>query len=1114
MKCPSCQSENPEGAKFCNGCGNPLPLVCPKCGKLNPPGSQFCNACGSPLAGKVDIEKARPIIEAERKQVTVLFADLSGYTAMTEKLDPEEVKEITSRIFGEIAQVVAQYEGCIHRLIGDQAMVLFGVPQVHEDDPFRATRAAREIHDRVDALSPQFEEKIGRPLAMHTGINTGLVVTGELDLAKGLYGEITGDTINLASRLSDLARAGEIIVGPETYRRTQGAFTFQTLGPTQVEGKAGSIQVYRVVSAKGRLTPTHRLSGLRADLIGRRAELAQLEDAIQRLREGKGTIISICGEAGTGKSRLVAEFRTTLDLNQIQWLEGHAYAYSQNIPYFPLIDLLNRAWQIEEGDPPEKVREKVESGIELLMGKTEEVAPYIGGLYALSYPEAVGVSPELWKSRLLEAVQAILSTLTRKGPTVLCLEDLQWADPSSLDLLRFLLSEFKYPALFLCVYRLPFSLLASDQWSGIGKRHREIRLQDLSSSDALDMMESLLQSKSIPLELRRFVQENVEGNPFYLEEVMNSLIESGTLARNNGTWRLTRPLGEADIPPTVQGVISARIDRLEKEMKRILQEAAVIGRAFLYEILRKITELKESIDRYLHGLEQLDLIRTRSVQPELEYVFKHALTQEVVYRGLVKKERQAVHERIAQVMEQLFHDRLSEIYETLAFHFKHGQSVHKAVDYLVKSGEKSLRKYSVEESHRSFQEAYDLLAEQPARTPAEDKLFIDLLNKWSFVFHYRGDFGGLTELLSRHQPLAVASGDRVRLGTYYTRLGLALYETEKVQDAYRYLQEALALGEETEDQGVIGYACSWLAWACGDLGLFQEAIRFGERAGEIGANLTSEEYLFFNTLGGLGLAYCFSGDVRKAFESGQALLKQGQRYENIRSQTMGHFVVGCSHMAAGDLASARESLERASRVSMDPWYSQFPRLLQGQCLILMGEFQKAKEPLMQVLEHSQLFGTGVIGTPARQLLAIIAITEGRLAEGLKTLEGIQRGYLSSKRRYAHAAIEHIIGKIYFQFSTASRAKFPVMRNLGFLLRNLPFARRKAEEHLKRSIAAAEEIGARCVAGMAYLDLGLLYQTMGKGEQSRECLMRARQLFEQCGAEFFLKQVDAALKSVG
>jgi hypothetical protein len=261
------------------------------------------------------------------------------------------------------------------------------------------------------------------------------VVTGEIDIEKGTHG-VAGDTVNLASRLCSLGKAGEILVGPDTYRQAEGHFAFEALEPTAVKGKAEPIQVHKVLSAKERPVTVHRLSGLRAGLIGRKAEIARLNEAIDNLREGTGKIFSICGAAGTGKSRLVEEFKNTLNLEEVQWIEGHAYAYSQNIPYSPMIDLLNKVFQIEEGDSTEIVRDKVESGIENLVGKKEDLAPYVGGLYSLSYPEVEDVSPEFWRSSLQEAIQTILSVLSQRAPTVFFLEDLHWADPSFVDLLR------------------------------------------------------------------------------------------------------------------------------------------------------------------------------------------------------------------------------------------------------------------------------------------------------------------------------------------------------------------------------------------------------------------------------------------------------------------------------------------------------------------------------------------------------------------------------------------------------------------------------------------------------------------------------------------------------
>ena len=416
-------------------------------------------------------------------------------------------------------------------------------------------------------------------------------------------------------------------------------------------------------------------------------------------------------------------------------------------------------------DSSENVREKLESGIEQLVGQTDDVVPYIGGLYSLNYPEVEEVSPEFWKSQLQEAIQAILTALAKRASTVFFLEDWHWADPSFVGLLKRACLEIRQPAIVLCIYRPTFSLFSSHQVSSIGKLFHEIQLTDLSLSDTQDMLESLLQTNRIPSDLKHFVQGKAEGNPFYLEELINSLIESETLVRYNGNWQITKPITDSDISSSIHGLISGRLDRLEKETKRILQEASVIGRAFLYEILKRITVIEGLVDQSLSGLERLDIIRAKSLQPELEYIFKHALTQEVVYNGLLKKERREIHERIGLVIETLFQNRLAEFYETLAFHYARSNAAAKAVNYLVKSGEKSLARYAVEEAHQYFQKAFDILTPKEDKSEAEKVLLIDTLNSWGYAFYYLGDVKNFIDRFSSYQDLAESLNNQVNLGS-------------------------------------------------------------------------------------------------------------------------------------------------------------------------------------------------------------------------------------------------------------------------------------------------------------------------------------------------------------
>jgi class 3 adenylate cyclase/tetratricopeptide (TPR) repeat protein len=1114
MKCPKCQFDNKEEAKFCKKCGTKLELACPSCGHTYEEDSLFCEQCGQRLKEVEEAEKKISETEGERKHVTVLFSDLSGYTAMSEKLDPEELKEITSSIFSQISRVIDKYEGFVEKFVGDAVMALFGVPKAHEDDPIRAIRAAREIHELVDSMSPKVEKSIGKPISMHTGINTGLVVTGEVDMEKGTHG-VAGDTINLASRLSSLAETGEILVSHETYRQCEGHFEFQALEPTTVKGKTEPVQMHKVLSPKEKPITLHRLSGLRADLIGRKMEMAQLGEAVKNLREGKGRIFSICGEAGTGKSRLVEELKASLDLNEIQWLEGHAYAYSQNIPYFPLMDLLNRVFQIEEADPSDKIRERIESGIEHLLGKRDVAAPYVGGLYSLRYPEVEDVSPEFWKSQLQDAAKRILSALARKAPTVFFLEDLHWADPSFIDLLRNALLQVRHPAIVVCVYRPSFSLFTTHQISSIAKIYYEIRLQDLSSSETQEMVESLLKTGTIPTDLRSFVQDKAEGNPFYLEEVVNSLIESETLIQDNGGWTVAKSISEADISSTINGVISGRLDRLENQTRRILQEASVIGRTFLYEILKRITELNQDIDLCLRGLEQLDLIRTRSLQPDLEYMFKHALTQEVVYNGLLKKDRREIHERIGVVMEHLFQDRLPEFYETLAFHFTQSESLHKAVYYLMKSGEKSLTRYAVEEAHQYYKQAFDILTNKTDKTREEERLLIDLLVKWGYVFYYRGDFKGLTKVLSGHENLAKSLDDESGLGMFYAWLGFAVWMNGRAKDSYPYLCKALELGEKIDNKPLIGYACTWLTWNCWDLGMMDKAITFGERAQKMCKFVTSDHYLFLKSLAGIGQTSFFKGDRKRLLAAGEALLDYGRKHSNIRSMVVGHVCTGFGHFMASDFISAIESYRSAIQISADPFYTEYPRCFLGVTYFVNGQYQEAEEALKKNVTFCQEFGADCMGLFTYAYQGALYILKGHMSQGLKMIEEARQSCIENERMTVVASIEYLLGRVYFLLAQrAGPTSLSIMaKNIGFLVRNVPFASRKAEDHFNRTIEISKKIGAKPVLGSAYLDLGLLHRVKGKKDQARVCISNAIEIFEQCEAEEYLKQAKDALASL-
>jgi class 3 adenylate cyclase/tetratricopeptide (TPR) repeat protein len=1112
MRCPECQKDNETGQKFCRTCGTKLHLTCLECGSIVLLSDKFCGECGLELKNKEKIREKEK--RGERKHITALFADVSGYTALAERLDPEEVKEIMGHLFGEIAKIIIKYEGYIEKFAGDAVMVLFGIPWSHEDDPVRAILAAKEIHRTMGALSQKVQERLDEPLAVHIGINTGLVATGELRLENEIH-HVAGDTVNVASRLCTLAKANETLVGPNTYTQTEGFFTFERLEPVQVKGRTKPILVYKVLAAKEFPSKTHRLSGLQADLMGRTKEMARLKEGVQELLEGKGSVIAICGEAGTGKSRLIEEFKSTLDLTSIQWLEGHAYAYSQNIPYHPLINLLNRIFHLEEGDPPEVAREKTEKMVNDIIGDREEVLPYLGGLLSIPYPEVEDINPDAWKSRLRNAFLALLIALVNKSPTIICLEDLHWTDPSSLELLRFLMENLRFPALFLCAYRPPLALWSENQLRERGESYREVRLKDLSPSDTQLMLGSLLKTGSVPVPLQQFIQDKVGGNPFYVEEAVNSLIESDVLVCLQGDWQFQGVPHELVVPPTIHGLIAARLDRLEIGTKELLQEASVIGKTFYQEVLERITALEEPIDSHLRRLKELDFIRVVSSHPDMEYSFKHVLIQEAVYNGLLKKQRKDIHERVGLALEKFNKERTFEAWETLAFHFKRGRSIHKAVDYLAKSGEKSLKRYALEESYQYYREALDLLSENPARTEEEDLLLIDLLLQWCMVFYYQGRFQDMGKLLLTHLNLAESLHNQGKLGEYYAWLGHATFwEGARLEESYRYLHKALELGERTGDRQVMAYACGFLIKTCAEMGNLEEAVVFEKRTQEMMELFPNDAFLYMTYYSGKGYVGWFSGDKHKLYDSAKGLSDYGLKKASLRCQMVGNMLMGFWHFVDLDMEPAVDYCQKVIAWG-DPYHAMIARLLLGMFYVHMREFANAAQLLRQVIEYSEEEHTEYLKTLANLHLGVTMAAQGNLREGTRLVESVSQEFLKFQRHLFYCLSESILGNLYLQILQRSGRKSLsfFIKNLGFLMRNFPVAGKKAQNHLTKAIQVAKQTGAKGFLGQPYLLLGLLYKCKKQKEKARQYLWEAAAVFKDCELEAYLQRTTELLDSL-
>ncbi len=1117
MSCPHCHAAAIANAKFCRQCGQRVGNNCPACGSANPPGSKFCGECGKaltisgpPLPSQSDrvteAEKAYIVSEGERRHLTILFTDLTGYTALMERNDPEDVQTMMASITESCVRIIETYNGHVERILGDEILGLFGLPVTHEDDAIRAIKAAREIHATVSGLHSE-TLRLTAAIAMHTGINTGLVVTARASAKNGTF-DLSGDAVNLASRLADMARPDEILVGPETYRQAFGFFNFDAMQSMPIKGKSRPISVYCVKSEKDRPMMGRRKVNLHANLIGRQSELNQLKRAMVDLENGQGAIISVVGDAGTGKSRLLYEFEVCMAGKQINWITGYAFAHTQQVPYFPLVHLVRRWLGLDGSATEEEMSGGIARRVGDLLGSNAEEIPIIQGLIGLDVQETESMSPEEWRKRLQSAMSNLLSAIARQAPTVFCMEDIHWGDSASFKLLKDIIFNFQTPAMVICTFRSHFSLFTSHEQKAIAPLYKEIRIGELSPSETEDMMASMLNTNSLPPDLCRLIHSRTEGNPFYLEEILNALVESDALVFDNGRWQLNRTFRDTDIPSTIHGVIASRMDQLSQRDKRILQEAAVIGRAFLYDILKQISIYGESVDSGLYKLERAGLISPRSLHPEMEFMFKHALIQEVSYDSLLRSERQRVHERVGLTMERIYQDRLSEFDETLAIHFQKSAATLKAADYLIRSGTKALRRCALDESDQYFRRAKTML-EQQLTTPETKERLLDVINQWAFVFYYRGLNRDLLELLSNHLPLVEGLKDPVRQGYHWAWHGCALWHRHRFAESYESLARARQLGEQANHPEIIGYACSWISWPCTELGRFDEAIENCNRAEALYVDgLVKDTYIYFHPLLGKGYTYWLKGDARRTGEMGDRLIKFGHRHGNVRSMVSGYCCHGWKALITGDIPRAIESFKQAVQTSADPWYSQFPKLALCYGAISNGQLEEALPLLDQLITFSDHNGAEFVGEPAIFFKELFGILNGRAAKGLESMELMLARWKTDGSRVRTLACGFVLARVYTQLvAGAQKASIgpdsPQIRQWAD----------KAVHWYRNSIDQASHIGAAAVHGQAMSGLAYIQTLMGRRDQARQSLEQSIALLERIEATDHLEAARAQLAAL-
>jgi class 3 adenylate cyclase/tetratricopeptide (TPR) repeat protein len=937
-------------------------MNCLHCQTLNPEGARFCLNCGTPL------ETARPV-EGERKFVTVLFADVVDSTAMGEQLDPEQVIEIMNGAFAFLNVAVAKYDGTVARLMGDAVLAFFGAPVAHEDDAERAVRAGLEIQAAAKEYGQAIKANYGVDFNVRVGINTGLAVLAVVgDEIKTEYTAM-GDTTNVAARLQSAAVPGTVLISADSYHLVKELFEFKPRGAIEVKGKSAPIETYEVLAPRTVPGKVRGLEGLTSPLVGRAAEFQLVRDKLDDVHQGHGSLVAVIGEAGLGKSRLLAEIRklATADSQRpVAWVEGRALSYEQAVTYYPWRQVIRQAIGAQEGEAPEVVREKLRCDydrcampggdlpfLEVMLSVESDAT-----LKALTGPEG-----DALVEHITRAIRGYICARANMKPTVIVFEDLHWADTASLDLLLNVAELVEnWPLLIVCVLRPDKD---APSWSAIerarnklGARYIEITLEPLDATHTQELLGNLLYIEDLPESVRALVLKKSEGNPFFLEEVLRTLIDSGYIVRENSHWRATREILNVTIPDTLAGVLSARIDRLPENTKQVAQTAAVLGRIFEYRALTTVCaaapppERIEDVEPHLGVLTYEELVRERAHDPELEYIFKHAMTQEAAYELLLIRRRKGLHRRAGEALEQLHPEQRGELASALAYHFRLGEEWQRAADYAMRAGEQAVKVYALSEALEHYENAYQALTKLSDARPEQ---LCDAIIGWAPAALKLKPHSEVVNRLEEAEKIARELNDEARLARvlhwianayisngFPTRGMPALFESyqiaERIGDerltlvatfwmtsgmidrdprgGLEQMEYVIEAARKYHRREVEAHALAKKAVAHARLGEFAEARDAVERAYE--ASRKTDSVVNGADVALLSsLAFLDMGDVRRGLEHSQRGTELALSAYGLECAMFGHYCTGLGNLYTRNLVEAQREFESALKLLTD-----------------------------------------------------------------------------------------------------------------------------------------------------------------------------------------------------
>jgi len=874
------------------------------------------------LADKI---RATGHVQGERRQVTVVFADVSGFTALSETLDPEDVAAAINDCLKELADAVYQYEGMVDSFIGDCIMAVFGAPVALEDDAERALRAALSMRERLEPFNRRWTDKLKEPLALHIGVNSGTVIAGSVGNDLRMRYAVMGDTVNVASRLENAATRGQIFVSESTHRLTRGAFTFRCLEPIRVKGKSDLLTVYELLGAKIQPEKIRGLEGLTAPLVGRDWESKVIRKAVAATKLGQSAVVLVYGDAGVGKSRLLSEVHASA-AEGVTWLEGRCFASTQTLSYAPILDLIRRRSGITNEQDIQEQQSALRRHVATDFPPEPEVYVILAQLLALPLSDTETeliktLKGEEFRTRFFSIIEQRLLALAEKQPVTLVIEDLHWADQSTIDLIAYVLPLIKRTRLtFIGVSRSRLEPI--NLWSKLNpvldnfREHLvEVPLQSLSVDASRTLVKELLGGDYLPKSLAAEILDKSEGNPFFLEEVLRSLIEGGRLVLEGRKWTVAPVSDTSRVPDTLQGVLLSRLDRLSEELKQLVQKAAVIGRVFLYRILARVAGPNTALDNQLASLETSDLVHERSRLPEIEYIFKHALTQEVAYQTLLAPARRALHKEVGDALESLFRDRLEEFSGVLAYHYFSAESWEKGLRYSVQSANAAFRVYAYPEARGHYRRALECLGHLGTDGRYLEQR-VDLTIQLASASTHAESPEKNIERLVEAETIAQSLGDPIRLVRVQLWIGRSHYFGGNLREAIGYFQKVLAAAPISRDPELMALPGAVMGRVLCVQGHFKKSVQlFDEAIPLLEATKNRHEMLFAYSYRG-GARTCL-GQYAAGMSDINGALEIARLSHDQNAEAMAYIGLCFIQLIAGEytegVASARKALKVGER---------------------------------------------------------------------------------------------------------------------------------------------------------------------------------------------------------